>query len=333
MNVARFAVVLVPVALASCSSGAAYTLYTENDYFGTSNSDQHYTNGLRVTGLYSAPDTPQGLSNLAEAIPSVSPHAITQIGWVAGQEIYTPAETDRKVPDPEDRPYAGWLYAGVLVAKAGQAADGPAGERVHVFEVDIGVTGPPSLAAQSQISFHHRIDEERPQGWRHQIGFEPGIDAEYEYRYRLAAGPSSLGGEWDLLGGVGAAIGNVSGRISAGAMARWGNELRRDFGPNTIHSTAVDVSDGNHRTDPRWYGFVGYEGRVVGWNLFLDGNTFRDSPSVNSNPLVGELRAGVVLEWNSFRFAYTHIVRSREFEGPDDFDVYGSIALTWEAAF
>lgn len=332
--------VLAPLAAAACTSGAAYTVYSENDLYGAGNRDRYYTNGLRVTGLYTAAETPEALSDLAAAVPSVSRHSVTQVGWVAGQDIYTPADTSRGDPDPHDRPYAGWLYAGVLIAKAVHADDDAVpedrrseGDRVHVLEVDVGVVGPPSLAAQTQISFHHLIGVDRPNGWSHQLRFEPGLDVKYEYRRRFAAGAMPLSGVWDLIAGGGASLGNVRGQLAAGAMARWGNDLRRDFGPNTIHSTAVDVSDGRRGADPRWYGFAGYEGRVVGWNLFLDGNTFRDSPSVPSNPLVGEFRAGVALEWNAFRLAYTHIVRSLEFRGQDGFDAYGSIALTWEAQF
>ena len=63
---------------------AAITL--ENDFFA--GYDHHYTNGVQAAFV-------------------VSPSTVFAIG----QRLYTPTNTDARVPDPADRPYAGWLYA------------------------------------------------------------------------------------------------------------------------------------------------------------------------------------------------------------------------------
>ena len=78
-----------------------------------------------------------------------------------------------------------------------------------------------------------------------------------------------------------------------------------------------------------WYLFAGAEGRAVGRNIFLDGNTFQDSPSVDKNIFVGELSAGVVLTYDDFRIAYTHVIRSPEFEGQNGPSVFGGITVGW----
>ncbi|MDH3663168.1 MAG: lipid A deacylase LpxR family protein [Alphaproteobacteria bacterium] len=62
--------------------------------------------------------------------------------------------------------------------------------------------------------------------------------------------------------------------------------------------------------------------------LQLDGNTFyNDGPSVDKELLVGEGRLGLAMTCGDIRFGYTHVFRSREFEGqtPQDF---GSISLS-----
>ena len=291
----------IALGASACASGTAYTICTENDYFGLGDRDRYYTNGLRVSGLHRAEATPDLVRDLAESLPALAPQATTQVGWVAGQDVYTPSDTQPDPPDPADRPYAGWLCAGVLVSKAVQAEDGPAADFVDV--VDLGVVGPQSLAEQAQTSCHHAIGLDRPQGWRHQLGFEPGVVLQYEHRHRLAAGEEALlGGSWDVIGMAGANVGNVF--THASALARWGSGLRRDFGPNTIHSTAVDVPDGVFVDSPRGCRFAGAEGR-----------------------------AGIALEWRSFRVAYTHVLRTKEFRGQPDREAYGSISLTWEVNF
>lgn len=321
-------------ALGACTTGAAYTLYTENDVFAVGNRDRYYTNGLRLTGMHRADAVPEPVRGIAEAIPSLSPNAKTQVGWVVGQDMYTPADTQADPPDPADRPYGGWLYTGVLVSKAVRNDGDPQGDRVDVVEADLGVVGPPALADQTQISYHHIIGSKRPLGWDEQLRFEPGAALQYEHRRRLLAGCESLlGGAWDAIGVAGATVGNVFTHGTVGGMLRWGTELRRDFGPNTIHSTAVDVPEVDPSHGARAYVFCGGEARLVGRNVFLDGNTFRDGPDVDSKPLVGELRTGAAVEWNGFRLAYTHVLRTKEFDGQPDEQAYGSIALTWGADF
>jgi hypothetical protein len=67
-----------------------------------------------------------------------------------------------------------------------------------------------------------------------------------------------------------------------------------------------------------WYLFAAVEGRAVARNIFLDGNTFEDSRSVDKKPLVGDLSAGVALFWSDdFRMDASATYRTKEFDGQD----------------
>ena len=77
-----------------------------------------------------------------------------------------------------------------------------------------------------------------------------------------------------------------------------------------------------------WYLFAGFEGRAVARNIFLDGNTFHDSRSVDKELLVGDLQGGIVLTWRGVRLTYTHVLRSPEFDGQDDSEQFGSVSLS-----
>lgn len=326
-------VAVVPAGAAGCATGATHTLYSENDVFAAGRRDRYYTNGARLTGLYRTNDAPGPVAGVAESLPSPVEGRTTQIGWIVGQEIYTPADITDPTPPRDDRPYGGWLYAGVLAARAVRGEDGPRGDRVDVLEVDVGVTGPESQAEACQKWVHQRLAGARPRGWDTQLPFEPGLVARLEHRRRLLAAETPLGASYDVLGIAGVAAGNVFTHAAAGAIVRWGWDPPRDFGPNTIHSTAVDVPDRAEDAGPRWYLFAGAEGRAVVRNLFLDGTLFRDSASVDKNRYVGEARFGLAFEWRGFRITLTEIRRTREFDAQDRPHDYGSVALTLDWLF
>jgi lipid A 3-O-deacylase len=63
-------------------------------------------------------------------------------------------------------------------------------------------------------------------------------------------------------------------------------------------------------------------------NIFLDGNTFEDSRSVDKKILVGDLEAGIAITFGDVRLAYTHVYRTEEFHGQEDADLFGTLNLT-----
>lgn len=109
------------------------------------------------------------------------------------------------------------------------------------------------------------------------------------------------------------AIGNVFTYGNAGITLRYGKRLPNDFGPPRIQPGLLGSGEFLPGSDFSWYLFAGIEGRAVARNIFLDGNSFRDSRSVDKFPLVGDLQYGVVLDWPSIRLTYTLVVRSREY--------------------
>jgi len=74
--------------------------------------------------------------------------------------------------------------------------------------------------------------------------------------------------------------------------------------------------------------FGGFEGRAVARNIILDGNTFRDSRSVDKEPLVGDLQWGVAPTWREARLCYAHVHRPREFKMQGGHDEFGAVGLS-----
>jgi hypothetical protein len=129
---------------------------------------------------------------------------------------------------------------------------------------------------------------------------------------------------------VTASLGNVQTYASAGLMVRVGNALEVDFGPPRIRPS-VAGSAFYRPLDRRWgwYAFAGVEGRVVGRDIFLEGNTWRDSRGVDRETLVGDASLGAVLITPWARLTLTYTARTREFSTQRETAQFGSVSVTF----
>jgi hypothetical protein len=293
----------------------------ENDLFY--NMDQHYTNGVRLKWVpghdVSAPDW---AVRLARLVPWFPEKGKMLHGYALGQNMFTPTDIAIANSPLTERPYAGWLYCAVGLGV--RQAD-----RFDFLALSIGMVGSSSLAEQSQKFVHKIIDSAEPQGWDTQLGNEPGIVATYQRLWRGFSTLTLLGSQLDFAPHIGASIGNVLTYINSGFTMRYGRHLPDDYGPPRIQPGASGSADFSPKSDFGWYLFAGIEGRAVARNIFLDGNTFRDSRSVDKEPLVGDLQFGVVIDRSDIRISYTHVLRTREFGTQDGGDAFGAISVSF----
>lgn len=326
---------------ADCSDNV-FTLQLENDFFSrATNTDRHYTNGLRLSFVMPLTDDCIGLGRPASGLvgwltPSGTTHTTERIGYSIGQSMFTPDNTDTSELVPDDRPYAGWLYLGLAYQATYDRWDGSAIQ--DTLALDLGVVGPAALAEEAQNSYHRLINVDEVNGWDNQLHNEPGLMLGLERKWRSAPQLpfDGTGLEFDALPFVHGAVGNVLTYAGAGATFRLGQGLDADFGPPRI-SPGVPGSEaftpgragGKEDRDFSWYLFAGAEAQAVARNIFLDGNTFRDSHSVDSLPLVGDFQAGVALIHDSWRLTYTHVVRTPEFDEQEQFDQFGALTVSW----
>jgi hypothetical protein len=168
-----------------------------------------------------------------------------------------------------------------------------------------------------------------PEGWDNQLRNEPGLVLYYEQARPFKYDKIFSDLDFDIVPHFGGAIGNVFTYAAAGFIVRLGSDLGDDFGPPRIRPSLPGGSYYRPRKGINWYVFTGFQGRVVLRNIFLDGNTFSDSHSVDKKILVGDLQAGLTLFINRFRLSYTQIFRTKEFEGQDSGDIFGSLSLSY----
>lgn len=337
MRICLFAVAAVlalpPAAAAQDASPSApeeapvsVTFVVENDLFA--GTDRHYTNGVRASWMRPEGVMPSYADWMADFIFGRDARATRRIGYAFGQSMFTPENVAARELVRDDRPYAGWLYGEMILTSERPPAERRAG-RVDTFVLSLGVVGPLSFAEDAQREWHETFGFRELHGWDNQIRNEPAVNVAY-YRSWPYLHWLDIGG-WaaDVTPHVGGALGNVFTHAALGATFRFGRNLDNDFGgPARIGPSrpggAYVVSD----REFGWYLFAGFEGRAVARNIFLDGNTFSDSHSVDKKTFVGDLQFGIAVMWAGYRLTYTQVFRSKEFDGQDGGDRFGAISLT-----
>jgi lipid A 3-O-deacylase len=299
----------------------AFTMSWENDIFA--GADDNYTNGVRFAYLSAEDDIPRWLRRTSRAMPFFARDGHTRWHAAVGQSMFTPTDITVREAQPEERPYAGWLYGSVGVVS-------DTGNRLDNLQLTLGVVGPASGAEETQEAVHDFIGADDPSGWDNQLENEPGIILTYERKWRndVFTFPGTSWG-LDFSPTIGGSLGNIYTHAAVGGVLRFGQDLPSDYGPPLI-SPNLPGSDFFVPTSKfGWYVFTGLEGRAVARNIFLDGNTFENSPSVDKYPLVGGAQVGIAFTFDDIRVAYTHVFRTREYQNQPENDAFGAFTVSY----
>lgn len=310
------------------------TIIEENDSIYLDD-DRYYTQGAQLTWLSPSVGADSAFYSPFEWL-SGGPLAPFRGGgqWrqrryeiLLGQQVFTPSDISEKNPPAEDRPYAGWLYGGI-----GMIQDTDHRELDHL-EVTAGIVGPESMGSNAQNDWHQFIGIGEAQGWDHQLHDEPGIMISYERKWRFNQ-PLFWGQEVEAIPELGATVGNVMTYGETGLTLRFGQGLLADYGQQRMRPSTSGTSyfNADAMTSPfGYYVYVAAQGRAVGRNIFLDGNTDGDSRSVDKKPLVGDLSAGVAMFWSdTFRLDASATYRTKEFDGQEgDRVIFGGLNISF----
>ena len=302
------------------SEGSTVSFTFENDIFG--GTDRNYTNGVRFDYVTPKNDLPQWARFARDQLTPFVPSADWYASYAIGQNMYTPSDITLRVPEANDRPYAGFLYASF-----GLSAD--TGDELDSFAVDIGVIGDGSLAEQTQKIVHQLVGADRPEGWDTQVGDYPGIRLLYEKKYRFG-GATSLGFasiQADIAPHFNVSLGNVDTSAGVGLTARIGDNLVNDYGPPRVRPSVSGPGFFEGTNGIGWTLFAGVEVRAVGYNGFIEGAPFTYDSNVRPNRIVGDAQIGASLQYNDVELTYTHVIRSPEFGNRESFSIFGSLNL------
>ncbi len=308
-------------------------LFFENDLFG--NTDKYYTNAVQANWLSKdlaryRDDVrlPDWTLSVIRRIPFAGePDSLHNVGLILGQHIYTPSDVKADRLLKNDRPYAGFLYGGL-------ALHSKTVSRLDTMEIVFGLVGPSALGEAAQNGVHRLRSLDLANGWEHQLKDEPVLRCSWQRKWRLWQWQVPGGMGADLISAAGLTLGNVRTGANAGGELRFGFRIPRDFGSDVIRPGAgisAPLPNGGQQRSGTFgvhlFGGVQLEG--VARNLFLDGNTWRNSHSVDKKPLVADVSVGMALNFETFKLTYRHLFRSKEFDHQKQGQVIGSLTLTW----
>lgn len=286
-------------------------LAIEND--SAAGSDCNYTNGSRI--------------DYAQNFAKAPNHAW---GVSFTQNIYTPYRHTYGAVSGQ-HPYAGYLALGAAHLYSGEYV----GSSV---EFQLGTTGKPSLAFDTQDLVHKSCGLDRWNGWGDQIPAEVTIQLTARQDYRLpwleCTLPSGLQSDAAIF--TREELGTVSIAGELGAYARFGRNLPDSMQLSSNH--AGDYALGLIRkasynpAESSWYLQVGGSVKYVARDLFIDGGVFHDfDRTCGRQPWVAEGTLGFGVRHRGVDYYAGLIARSRNFRTQIDDTVFGTFnfAFHW----
>ena len=277
--------------------------------FGGSPTDGGLTWGLRVsyTPNSSNPDWFQGVRPY---LFWIDPKATVRDSYSVEQDALT-ASALAKREGRTVRPHVGYLAFNARLAAQRKLAS--RWQQIDNIDLAAGLVGPAS-GARVVHDFLHELIGEETDAWE-QIKSEPFLNLNYEYSHRLFLFEPSIIPNFEFHPYAGVALGNALTYGSLGLNLRFGSNLFRDLGAPRQRV----LLSGENFVDPgdywAWNVFLGMEGRAIAHSVFLDGNAFQNSLSVDKNNFVYDVQLGLEGGYGAYRLSFMNVYRSREFKG------------------
>ncbi len=330
---ARFRMLLLLPFLWPLTAFAAFNaLLWDNDLFSPRNTDAYYTNGF----LYHHMSDPvvadegrdwaacPGLSTVARLVDPliIQSDDTTQYrhSWGMGQIIQTPWDLNLAVPDPDDQPYAGLLYGscGFHAQQDGHADS---------LSLILGVTGPWSLAEHGQDIAHRITGSKQPAGWAHQLRNEVVLNLTYDRQHVLHTLPLRRH-NLTFFDNAGFSLGTLVTGVTVGLNALYSTDPRAAF---TLRPNFLGRFPWLSQRQPLgFYAMGSVQGSAIARNIFVDGNTWVDSPSVDREPFTASSQLVVGYGFSCLALQMGLNIGTRTFETQGEkWPRYGTLGVIW----
>jgi len=301
------------------------TITIENDLFA--GRDGGYTNGFGFSwgsGPYNtldATNSPKWLQSMAKTfvVHDDNEH-FYGASYSVFQGIQTPADITNPNFQPNDLPYAGILgWRGTVHSWTEN--------RAEQFSLILGMVGPASLAEQSQKRVHKITGSDKPMGWDYQLHNEPviALQARRSWRHEISNGD---GHGVDFIGILEASGGNYTSYVAGTHMVRWGLNLERSHPAiSVLPGRGINPLAGTNSEE--YYVFFGIQPRYVFNDIFVNGNTFRHSPSVTLKNEQLIYSTGFVWNWKNWGLLFSLAETTSTFEERKGNARFGSLSISY----
>lgn len=236
--------------------------------------------------------------------------------YTIGQAMITPKDISQTNPNPSDAPYAGLLFLrSSYIAVHEHYAD--------TISTTIGILGPDSGAEGTQKFIHKITESTEPKGWDSQLENEPVGQISRARVWRLY---NDKHPNIDVLTLANGSLGNLESSLGTGLLLRFGTGLEKSF------STAALLTGRTSNpiaVDGGWYTYFGVTADYVHNQIFVNGNTFRDSPSANLKHEQYNFIAGLSYSWTDVSISLAYQIGTPLDLNTSARQKFGALTLAW----
>ncbi|NOI03893.1 DUF2219 family protein [Vibrio anguillarum] len=246
-------------ALASQHATVAFNL--DND--GVFGVDRDYTNGLFLSYTSGAIAPYWWAKPLSLSVWGAAPLDKWEIS--IGHKMWTPSEISLTKPEPNERPYAGYLHTELNYISLHP-------QQATRANLTIGTTGDAALSEKAQKLVHSITKSDEPNGWAYQVEEKIVGSVGYLSHFNLARYRSYAGTDVELSNVSEVNVGNFRSDLSTGFIMRWGTDLAGNFGSAQISAENPFSAGMIGASDTGWFLFGGVEGRYRFNDITIEGD-------------------------------------------------------------
>lgn len=295
---------------------------TEND--ADIRDDGDYTYGGSVGVLFYRGD----INSTKLSIPfSDYKNSQNYISFNIAHKMFTPQDFESSDIIEDDRPYAGYFY---LQSALHQSKN----RYLQSLIFQVGMIGPSVKMEETQKLIHSLIGSDEPQGWKYQLKDELILQINYSLKkYIDLERVSTQNYSSSIIPEFGVELGNASTKVYTSALFRWGKNTPKDYGAFTIDNTNYSKIPLKEREIKekkyRYYINIGLKVNLIARDIFLDGNSFKESSSVDKNTLTANFIYGFSFAYKRLSIDYIRQHSTKEFKTQERAYSYGSLLFSY----
>lgn len=313
---------LVPDRIIDIPEKKIITFVIENDSLG-GGTDKNYTSGVRLNYTHVGAKFPDIAYKIDRLVPAFEINKTSSIYYSLGQSIYTPRDITLGASNEDDRPWAAFLYGSLGIVTLTD-------NHTDEAEATLGIVGPAAMGEWAQKSIHkHLTDSLNPEGWSHQLKNEPGVMLAWQRGWPMFMNGHIQNNFWSVKPYAGVTLGNIKTYGDVGFTISL-SPFESKWQDTPVRVRPAMPGTGIYEIPQNkwsWSLFSGLEARAVVHDIFLDGNTFTDSHSIEKKTFVADANAGLALTYNNTRISYTVVYRTKEFDSQDNPEIFGALSL------
>lgn len=281
---------------------------SDNDAYLFYGQDRYYTNGLFI---YFRHATDQ--QKLGEKLEKLT-YEIS-----AGQKMYNPVSGFRPDPATQDRPFAGYLYAGGNVNLFYKS------EKIIKAGLEAGTIGPNALGKEAQELLHDIVGFYTIDGWQYQIKNELAVNLSAQYT-QLLHRSSKKDVDFSFEGYANA--GTTFSGAGIGILFRAGN-INQLFNSGYTNSVISNNSKTEKLVKREAFFYAKPQLNVIAYDATIQGSMFNDDSPVTfkSKPIVFAQQVGFNYSSPRFTFDFGLLFKSKEIKSTAKAHQYGTIAM------